>query len=73
MISGGIVRGLDRAKTTGDGPAKPPSPIQIRAAPPTFKRSRRDHEHAASIGSFEGSRKSASAPDTIERLGFRER
>src|SRR5688572_21005583 len=28
--------GGDRVKATGDGPAKPPSPVQIRAAPPTF-------------------------------------
>jgi hypothetical protein len=26
----------EAAETTGDGPAKPPSPVQIRAAPPKF-------------------------------------
>ena len=37
VICGEQAGGADRAKTTGDGPAKPPSPVQIRAAPPNFQ------------------------------------
>ena len=38
------------AKTTGDGPAKPPSPVQIRAAPPNSLRSSREWAVPASAG-----------------------
>jgi hypothetical protein len=34
VICGGKAGAVDREKAAGDGSAKPPSPVQIRAAPP---------------------------------------
>jgi len=37
VSSGAVALNIDRTKSPGIGPAKPPSPVQIRAAPPKFK------------------------------------